>query len=173
LEQFGLGRGKYILCVARFVPEKGLDRLIEAFVRSQGHKDTMSPLDCARGKQVTGDGWKLVIVGEADHEDRYSKGLKVKVEDEVKKGAPIVLAGFLSGEPLKELYSNAGLFVLPSLYEGLPIVLLEAMSFGLNIIASDIPQNREVGLRGERYFNPHNPEDIAKKIREFIEKGID
>ena len=96
LKQYGLEKGKYILAVGRFVPEKGFGDLIEAFgVISQGQspKNGDSPL-----------GWKLVIAGRADHEDTYSKELKAKVEDKVKSGIPIILTGFLTGQPLAELY---------------------------------------------------------------------
>jgi alpha-maltose-1-phosphate synthase len=102
-----------------------------------------------------------VIVGDADHEDRYSKDLKEKAA-----GTPgIILTGFLSGNPLQELYNHAGLFVLPSYYEGLPIVLLEAMSYGLSCIVSDIPANREVGLPEESYFKAGDINAVAEKIK--------
>jgi len=151
LARFNLEKQRYILNVARFVPEKNLLVLMEAF------------------KNANLDGWKLAIVGDADHEDEHSRDIKQKAKDIEN----IVLTGLLTGESLKEIYANSGLFVLPSLYEGLPIVLLEAMSFGLNIIASDIPQNREIGLRSERYFNPHSQDEIVEKIKEFVDKGID
>ena len=76
------------------------------------------------------------------------------------------------GEPLRELYSHAGLFILPSYYEGLPIALLEAMSYGLSCIVSDIPANREVGLSDERYFKPGDIEQLKLKITEYINKPL-
>ena len=106
LEQFGLEKGRYILAVGRLVPEKGFHDLIEAFERA-----------CLIGR-------KLVIVGRADHEDAYSTNLKEKAS----RNPNVVMTGFLKGQPLQELYSHAGLFVIPSYYEGLPIVLLEALS---------------------------------------------
>ena len=84
----------------------------------------------------------------------------------------IVLTGFLTGHPLAELYSHAGLFVLPSYYEGLPIALLEAMSYGLSCIVSDIPANREVGLPEERYFKAGDIEGLSSKIKEFAAKPM-
>lgn len=149
LKKFGLEKNKYILAVGRFVPEKGFADLIEAFNK-------------------TGSDWKLVIAGTADHEDSYSRNLK-----QIAKSNPnIVLTGFLSGTPLQELYSHAGLFVLPSYYEGLPIVLLEAMSYGLSCIVSDIPANREVALPEDRYFKAGDTEALARKIKIFISKPI-
>ena len=151
LRKYGLEKGKYVLAVGRFVPEKGFGELIEAW----------------RGLEPRGS-WKLVIVGDADHEDEYSRKLKEKA-----KGVPgVVLTGRLTGTPLQELYACAGLFVLPSYYEGLPIVLLEAMSYGLSCVVSDISANREVPLAPERYFKAGDVEGMAKKILEFIDKPM-
>ena len=148
LNKYGLKKQKYILTVGRFVPEKGFDDLIDAFCRND-HKE-----------------WKLAIVGDADHEDKYSVNLKSKA----KRHSNIVLTGFLKGQALHELYSHAGLFVLPSYYEGLPIVLLEAMSYGLSCIASDIPANRNVTLDDERFFRVGDVEQVSQKIEMFIKR---
>jgi glycosyltransferase involved in cell wall biosynthesis len=150
LKKYSLERGKYILSVGRFVPEKGFDDLIDAFARSELN------------------GWRLVIVGRADHEDKYSKDL-------IEKScgySNIILTGFLSGQSLQELYSHAGLFVLPSYYEGLPIVLLEAMSYGLLCLASNIPANRCVDLPDENYFYPGDIERLSIKLREFSRRSL-
>jgi len=144
--QYGLIKQRYILAVGRFVPEKGFHDLIDAFVQAE----------C--------DNWKLVIIGDADHEDRYSKDLKITAG----KYNNIILTGFLKGQPLHELYTHAGLFVLPSYYEGLPIVLLEAMSYRLSCVVSDIPANRNVELDEDRFFKTG---DVAL-LREQIEKYI-
>lgn len=157
LKKYGLENGKYILAVGRFVPEKGFHDLIEAFKQIQNPKSKISI-----------DHWKLVIVGRADHEDRYSIELKEKAV----KNSNIILTGFLTGEPFRELYSHAGLFVLPSYYEGLPIVLLEAMSYGLSCIASDIPANRNVELSENRFFKTGDNKALALKIKEFIDKHL-
>ena len=87
-----------------------------------------------------------MIVVDADHEDEYSRKLK----EQAKSAPGVVLTGRLTGKPLQELYAGAGLFVLPSYYEGLPIVLLEAMSYGLSCIVSDIAANGEVPQNNNR-----------------------
>jgi glycosyltransferase involved in cell wall biosynthesis len=133
--------GKYFLAVSRLVPEKGLHDLIDAFQR----------LDTD---------WRLVIAGEADHETGYSRQLKARMA-----GVPrVVHTGYITGDPLNQVFSHAGLFVLPSCHEGLPIALLEAMSFGLPVLVSDIPANREVNLPRERYFRCGDVPDLAGKL---------
>ena len=119
---------KYILTVGRFVPEKGFHDLLKAI--STCHTD-----------------WKLVIAGDADHEDDYSRGLKQQAAQDSR----VMLTGFIRGSELAEIFSNAGLFVLPSYHEGLPIALLEAISYNLPILASDIPANLELADAGETF----------------------
>ena len=150
LVKFGIRKNGYILAVGRFVPEKGFDDLILAYKKSRF------------------DGTKLVIAGDADHENEYSKKLK----DSVMGDPNIILTGFLTGEPLEEIYSNAGLFVLPSYHEGLPFTLLEAMSYGLRCLASDIPANRCVKLNDNNYFGAGNIKALSDKIKQFIEKPL-
>jgi len=124
---FGLEPGRYFLQVGRMVPEKRQLDLIEAYARQ--------PRD-----------WKLAIVGAIDGTD-YSHRVAAAARSE-----GVVLTGFLSGDPLRQIYSHAGAFVLPSSHEGLPIVLLEALSHGLPVLASDIPANVEIGLDPSSYY---------------------
>ncbi len=73
---------------------------------------------------------------------------------------------------MAQLYSHAGLFVLPSFHEGLPIALLEAMSYGLSVLVSDIPANLEVGLARERYFKCGNMDDLKEKIEYHLDRPV-
>jgi len=116
--------------VGRLVPEKGFHDLIDAFNKLQAFNFQKK----IQNTKHSIEGLKLVIVGDADHPDNYSMNVK-KMADE---NSNVILTGILTGEKLQELYSHAGLFVLASYYEGLPIVLLEAMSYGLPCIVSDI-----------------------------------
>lgn len=149
-ESLGLAKGKYLLAVARLVPEKGLDDLLEAF----------TGLDC---------GYKLVIAGDADHEDAYSRQLKSKAATT----PGVVMPGYVTGRDLAELYTHAGVFVLPSYHEGLPISLLEALSFGLQTVVSNIPANCEVKLDSSHYFQVGEVDDLAKSLRSAITRNWD
>jgi glycosyltransferase involved in cell wall biosynthesis len=142
VDAYGLTPGRYVLLVSRLVPEKRHCDLIEAFRRA--------------GLA----GWRLAIVGGADHPDAYSR----QVVEEATRTHGVVCTGFLSGTPLHELYAHAGMFVLPSSHEGLPISMLEALSYGLPVIASDIPANREIGLPADSYFPVGDVDRMAKRI---------
>lgn len=142
LKAFGLTSGHYVLLVSRLVPEKRHLDLIAAFKKANLPST-----------------WKLVIVGKADHPDAYQREVINKAAEE-----GVVMTGFQTGLALQELYAHAGLFVLPSSHEGLPIALLEALSYGLPVLASDIPANLEVGLPAESYFPLGNIEALADRI---------
>lgn len=142
--KFGIDPCRYILAVGRLVPEKGFHDLINAFI----NLDT---------------DWKLVIAGASDHEDSYSKQLK----QQASRDPRIVMTGFIKGAELGEILSNAGLFVLPSYHEGLPIALLEAMSYNLPIIASDIPANLELA-RVDETFPVGNVDALRTRLVESI-----
>jgi glycosyltransferase involved in cell wall biosynthesis len=147
LKKIGVEPQKYFLSVARLVPEKGLHDLINAFKRFDSNL-------------------KLVIAGDADHETTYSRALRQSAKEDPR----IILTGYITGEPLNQIYSNAALFVLPSYHEGLPIVLLEAMSYGLLTLASDIPANKEIGFSDEFYFKCGNIDDLQNKIKILLNR---
>lgn len=145
LDEFGARPNRYVLMVTRLVPEKRHLDLIEAFIKSN-MKD-----------------WKLLIVGESDHPDDYSR----QVVDLAEQYDDVIMAGFQSGCALNELYTHAGLFVLPSSHEGLPIALLEALSYGLPVIASDIPSNAELGLASNHYYPLGDIHQLSVKLTEW------
>jgi glycosyltransferase involved in cell wall biosynthesis len=145
LKQLGLIKGRYIFSAGRFTEEKGFIDLIKAYKKLRGN-----------------NGWKLVLAGDADHETAYSKKIKQMAKDN-----GVILPGFVKGEKLNELFSHAGLFVLPSYHEGLPIALLEAMSYGLSCIVSEIPANRNVNLPDNRHFISGDINGLAEKLNKF------
>ena len=129
IEELNIKPRKFIFAMGRFVPEKNFHLLIHAYLN-------LKPA-----------GYRLVIAGDADMEDAYSRALKSFAKEN-----DIILTGFIKGNKLFALLSNAALFVLPSSHEGLPIALLEAMSYGLPVLASDISANKEVPLPPSCYF---------------------
>lgn len=120
-EAFGLGKDGYFLFLGRLVPEKGIHYLIEAFRNVKTGK-------------------RLVIAGGTSDTDDYVQRLKALASGDER----IVFTGFVQGRMLEELYSNAYCYVLPSDVEGMPLSLLEAMSYGNCCLVSDIPECVEV-----------------------------
>ena len=145
LELINLVKGRYIFTLGRFVPEKGFDYLVRAYAESSISKK-----------------YKLVIAGDADHESDYSKALKA-----LAKKHDVVLTGFIKGEKLRQLFSHAALFVIPSFYEGLPIALLEAMSYGLPILSSNIPANTQVNLPAKNYFEVGDEASLVSHLNDL------
>ena len=151
-EKWGLNGGDYLFWAGRFSPEKGVRYLVDAFM----NLDT---------------DMKLVLAGGANHTEKYVKDLMKKVE----KDSRIITSGYISGQPLWELFSNAAGFILPSEHEGLPVALLEAMSYGLPCLASDIEPCREVASWQNEtfmeFFKPKDSLDLAKRLKELLENG--
>lgn len=108
------------------------------------------------------------MVGDADHEDKYSKSLK-----QIGKDNGVVLTGFIKGEKLNQIFSHAKLFVMPSYHEGLPIALLEAMSYNLDVLVSDIPANVEVQLEQSDYFKVGDVDNLAMKLKNKLDNTAD
>ena len=147
-QKFGLKKDDYILYLARLVPEKGLHYLIEAF------------------KQVKTDK-KLVIAGGSSDTDPYVNQLKEMAKDDKR----IVFTGFVRGELLDELYSNAYIYTLPSDLEGMPLSLLEAMSYGNCCLVSDIAECTEVVEDKAVIFRKSDISDLREKLQELCDNA--
>lgn len=141
LSEFSLTANNYFVAVGRLVEEKGFHDLIEAYDKAQ----LSIP---------------LVIMGDTDHPTPYSEKLK----EQASKVDGVIMTGFLKGEQLQALFSQAKTFVMPSYHEGLPIALLEAMSYSLPAIVSDIPANLEVKLTPESYFSVGNINELSVQL---------
>ena len=153
-KELGIEKGKYILGMCRFVPEKNLHHLIEAYVKVKKHNPDTDI--------------RLVLAGDTDFEDDYSRHLK-----EMARKNGVVLTGFIKGRKLHSLLTNCLCYCLPSSHEGLPIALLEAMSYGVKVIVSDIPANKEVGLPESDYFPVGDVDALAVKLRTIIRQPFE
>lgn len=147
LAPFGLVAQRYVLLVSRLVPEKRHRDLIDAFARARP-----SP------------GWQLVLTGSADHDDAYASA----VRDAAASVPGVVMTGFQTGPTLQALFAHAGLFVLPSSHEGLPIALLEALSWGCPVLASDIEAHRELGLSAAQRFPVGDVATLAHRLQAWV-----
>ncbi|MDK2937277.1 MAG: hypothetical protein PWP62_2285 [Eubacteriaceae bacterium] len=143
---YGLEKNGYFLFLARLVPEKGAQYLIEAFRQVQTDK-------------------KLVIAGGASDTEDYLALLKKMAKGDER----IIFTGFVQGEILDELYSNAYVYVLPSDLEGMPLSLLEAMSYGNCCLVSSIPECTEVVEDKAMIFKKCEVEDLKDKIQRLCE----
>lgn len=146
-EKFGLEKDSYILFLGRLVPEKGIRYLVEAF------------------KQVKTDK-KLVIAGGSSDTESFMEELK----ELAKSDERILFTGFVQGEILDELYSNAYLYTLPSDLEGMPLSLLEAMSYGNCCLVSNIPECTGVVEDKALIFKKSDVNDLRKKLQEACDE---
>ena len=142
-DKFGLKKDSYILFLGRLVPEKGIRYLVEAFKNVKTDK-------------------KLVIAGGSSDTDSVMEELK-----ELAKGDNrILFTGFVQGAMLDELYSNAYIYTLPSDLEGMPLSLLEAMSYGNCCLVSDIPECAEVVEDKALIFKKADVQDLQEKLQD-------
>lgn len=137
----------YILSVARIVEEKRQLDLIEAF------------------RRLGDPSLKLVIVGSAEFGGRYMR----QVEAAAAEVPGVVMTGFQTGETLSQLFAHAALFCLPSSHEGMPIALLEALGYGLPVLASDIPANLAIGLEQRNYFPCGDIDALCEGLRRKLD----
>ena len=144
-EKFGLSKDEYILYLGRIVPEKGIHYLIEAYKSLKTDK-------------------KLVIAGGASHTQEYASELL----DSCKNNENIIFTGFVQGKELDELFSNSYIYCLPSDLEGMPISLLEAMSYGNCCLTSNIDECTQVCGDKAIYFEKSNVDDLKSKLQELI-----
>lgn len=141
-EKYGLAGNDYILFLGRLVPEKGLRYLIEAFKQVQTDK-------------------KMVIAGGASDTTDFMKELKSLAAGDER----IIFTGFVQGQMLEELYSNAYVYTLPSDLEGMPLSLLEAMSYGNCCLVSDIAECAEVVEDKAITFVKSDVADLKEKLQ--------
>lgn len=140
--KYNLNKDSYFLFLGRIVPEKGIHYLIDAYSEVKTDK-------------------KLVIAGGASDTDSYYEELRKKASN----NENIIFTGFVQGQELEELYSNAYVYVLPSDLEGMPLSLLEAMSYGNCCLTSDIEECSDVMEDCGVTFKQSSVEDLANKLQ--------
>lgn len=148
-DKWNLEKDNYILFLSRIVPGKGLEHLLKAY----NQLNTDIP---------------LVIAGESNFVSDFYKEISKLIGDNKR----IIQTGFVSGDILSELYSNAKLFVFPSEAEGMPMCLLEALSYNTKCLISDIPENTEVSKDFAVSFNTADVEDLKEKLEEFLNNKL-
>ncbi|MBU1702541.1 MAG: glycosyltransferase family 4 protein [Candidatus Eisenbacteria bacterium] len=146
IKRYNLDKHPYILFVGRLVPEKGCHYLIEAFRR----------LDTDV---------RLVMAGGSSFSDGYVDSLESLRDNDPR----VQMVGYVYGEVLDELWTNAYFVALPSILEGQSISLIEALSYGKCVLLSDIPENVEVVENEAVTFRSRDVEDLHKKMKMLLE----
>lgn len=146
-KEYGLSCSGFLLFLARLVPEKGITYLIDAF------------------KQVKTER-KLVIAGGSSDTESFMKALRERAKDDER----IIFTGFVQGKILEELYSNAYAYILPSDLEGMPLSLLEAMSYGNCCVVSDIAECTEVVEDKAVIFRKGDVSDLKNKLQHLCDE---
>lgn len=146
IDRHGVMKGEYVLGVGRLTPEKGFEYLVSAV----NEADEIP---------------QLVIAGGSDHDTSYYERLK-----SLDKKNKVVFTGYTSGEDLRQLYSHARMFVLSSVNEGFPLVMLEAMGYSLPMVVSDIPATHLISLPSECYAKSCDVTSFRNRIRDVYSK---
>ncbi len=147
-----LKQGRYIIFLGRLVPEKRPDLLLEAF-------QALKP-----------EGWKLVVAGGNSDTNQYIS----KLRDIAAGSKDVLFVGELHGSRLAEIVRGAGLFVLPSDLEGLPLVMLEAMQEGIPVLASDIPPHQQlIGQERGLLFEAGNVNSCVQGLEQAIQQPLE
>lgn len=139
LKSLGLVAGEYFLFVGRFIPDKGLHLLIEAFKNLKTEK-------------------KLVLVGGSPNAGKYEADIRNTTDKR------IVFTGYIYGEDTNVLMKNAYLYIQPSLIEGLSPVILTVMGLGTPLLCSDIKENIFITQDNAIHFKSGDAGDLKKKL---------
>jgi glycosyltransferase involved in cell wall biosynthesis len=144
-KRWGLTEGSYILYLGRIVPEKRPELLLEAF------------------RELATDKRLVIAGGASDTSGFYEEVVALSARD-----SRVVMTGFVQGQTLEELYSNAYCYVLPSDLEGMPMSLLEAMAHGCCCITSDIPECSDVLAGAGVTFHSGDVADLCHALEDLL-----
>lgn len=143
-EKYGLTKGSYILFITRIVPEKGLHYLLDAFSQVETDK-------------------KLIIAGPMACSEEYERELRA----DAAKDERVQFVGFVKDRELAELYGNCSVYVLPSDIEGMPMTVLEAISYGARVLTSDIEENVDAAKGCSFTFHKGDVTDLRAKLQDL------
>lgn len=159
ISQFGLAKNKYLVMVSRLVPHKGAHILIEAFNNLKKHHP---------GDSVIQE-LKLAIVGGSTYTDEYVRQLHLQAS----LLNDVIFTDFQSGEALEQLYAHARALVHPSLNEGLPITVIQAMSYSMPVIVSTIPEHLELVHDSRVLFKENDVDSLEQELYQFLNLSED
>ena len=154
IKKWDLTTNSYVVMISRLIPHKGAHYLVEAY----------NSLTKTNPKLAEKN--KLVIVGGGHYTDNYVE----KLRKMAKKNPNIIFTGFQTDSELRQLYSHAKLFVHPSDKEGMPISVLEAMSYGLPTLLSDIPEHIEFVKNSEYLFSHGQSKSLKDQLVKLLQK---
>jgi len=149
LNKHNLVANKFLLFIGTIEPRKNIKSILLAY---------------SKLPNVNSD-YSLVIVGKKGwHYDEVYKTL-----EDLQLGNKIIFTDFVTENEKNVLLSNCYLFLYPSFYEGFGIPVLEAMSFGIPTITSNISSMPEVAGDAAILINPHSVEEISKAINLLVQ----
>jgi glycosyltransferase involved in cell wall biosynthesis len=151
LHEYNISKEKYILYVGTLQPRKNIRVLLDSF-------DQLIK---------KGEDFKLVIAGKKGwlYDEIYQQAQNLDAKNR------IIFTGYVPDEKLVSLYKNAFCYVLPSLYEGFGIPVLEAMSYSCPVIASYSSSLPEIGGDACEYFDPNDASNLTDRFMELIQGG--
>ncbi len=153
-EKFRIAKD-YILFVGTLEPIKNVTRLIQAFQQFKNENR----------KKNNGKDYQLVLAGKKG----WLSNEYLQIAKDAGVARDVLFLGYVEGDDLQKLFKSAQLFVMPSLYEGFGMTVLEAMACGAPSLVSNINPLKEIAADGVEYVDPMGTEEIAKKMREIIE----
>ena len=148
--KYNLPTKRYIFSIGNLEPRKDLPTMIAAFRALPNKIRKQYSLVLAGGK-----GWKTETTEHAVAEAQAA-------------GEHIIRPGYIPQEDAPAFYQQADLFCMSAIYEGFGIPIIEALTSGTPVVASDIPVLREAGGDAVLYAQPKNPDDFTKKMLSII-----
>jgi glycosyltransferase involved in cell wall biosynthesis len=139
---------KYILSVSHLYPYKNIETILDSFSK-------------INDKEI------LLVIAGAFHTRSYHRKL-INLSKDLSIGERVIFLGQVSKIELRELYSFCNILIFSSPFENFAYTLVEAMSCGAPIIASNTTAMPETCESAAQYFNPYSSEELYQKIDDFL-----